>query len=217
MLLQSKFEVRRLTLDNFNEATQLITEHYGSEIQNNLWGKINKIDELFAVRVRKKLQQPYSLGVFEKSSNKLIGTMLCDVFKKNMLPLSENSEFQNWPIKLREIAKFMETLEEHAYVYLGTKKIFRVEMMAVHLHYRKLGISSLLLEMATSLACEANCRHVIVIPTNDFLCFSLKRKGWSLIKESKFNEQVSSNGDKLFPNARPPYTKAQVVFKIAQK
>ena len=226
LALESEFQVKRLTAADEDVIAEFIksSRHNSSlfQYQNEDARRLDKYnDRLVEVRVHLKLQENLSVGVYEKSSHKLVAVMLCWVQDATSDPNKVIcSLMQPVPKEVQEELEFFDKLESGLFEHLsGDKhnmKVLFAGMLTVHLQYQLRGIASFLLNKSLNLAMEAKCTYVIVVTVNDFLIKSLAKKRWLLYRECRFSDYNSDNGTSVFSTAEYPTVKAQVLYKEAK-
>ena len=210
MLLDTEFEAKKVSIEDADDIIELINKYYSEENNRDFQRKWKDFNQFNAIRVRLKLQQNWSFGVFEKSSKKLAAVMLCCVQESQLESTKSEIEHEGLHLstELQNLGQFYAKLEANVYEILNTEKLFYTGMVTVHSKYRKRGIASFLFETSQKLAAEAKCDYVVATPTNDFLSSSLARRGWTILREFKFKDYDCQNGTHLFPNPAYPRTKA---------
>ena len=215
MSLDSDFEVKRVSVADEDEILKFIDVHYSQDSERHIYGKIQDLGKCNAIRVRLKMSQNWSIGVYEKSSKLLVGVMLGSVQENNLEstgPELENEGLHPTP-QLQALLEFFEKLEENVFKILNLEKAFFPGMVTVHSHYRSRGIASFLLEMSQNLAIKAGCKYVIATPISDYFCSSLSKRGWTVLRELDYKEYDKDNGTNIYSTAVYPFTKAQLVYK----
>jgi len=213
MSLDSNFEIKRLNNEeDVQEIIEFIAKHYSFE--EDLFGKIQGYDLYRDERVRQKLKQGWSFSVQEKSSKLLVAVMLCVVESKEE---QSTKDIQNERLRisttseLQAIENFFEKLEANFFELLSAERVFFPGMLTVHHQYRNRGLASFLFEISRRFAAEAGCRYVITTPTNDYLCSTLSKRGWKVLREINFKNYNLENEPRVFSKIAFPYTKAQLV------
>ena len=215
MLLDAEFEGKRVSIEDAEQIIELVTAYFSEENNRDFQSKWKDYNQFNAARVRLKLRQNWSFGIFEKTSKKLVAVMLCCV-QESQLELTE-SEIEHEGLylstELRDLQEFFAKLEANVFEILNTEKLFYTGMVTVHSEYRKRGIASFLFETSQKLAAEAKCDYVVATPTNDFLSSSLARRGWIVLREFNLEEYDRQNGTHLFLNPAYHRTKACLICK----
>ena len=208
-----QFEVRRLIPKDENAVMELITHHFSRDHERELFGMQEDEDEHHIMRAKMKLKQNYSIGVFEKSTNKLLAVTLCTVQRRND-PFVDDSvnKIEKKSTKHRQIVKFFEELEAGAFDMLKTDKYFFPGMTTVHKDYRKLGLATLTEPECWKMAIELGCRYGVITPTTDFLCEHAKKNGAQILRELKYADYNAAHGINLFVTTAYPNSKAQLVY-----
>jgi len=213
MTLDSNFEMKRLGNEDAQTVTDFIIVHYTGDHEGKLSGNIPDLKQCHTARAQLILEQGCSIGVYEKSSQILVAVMLCVVENKQEHNKNSivNQKIQLSP-EMQAIQTFFKKLEDNFYDIFNAEKVFCPGMITVHRQYRHRGIASFLLETSVKFAAEAGCEFVITIPVNDYICSSLSKRGWKVLREINFKNYDRENGTCVFPKAEFPYTKAQLVY-----
>ena len=215
MSLGSNFDVKKLSIADVDEILNFIDVYYSQDNEKHIFGEMPDLDKYNATRVRLKLDQDWSYGVYEKSSQMLVGVMLGGVQKNKLDPSGTDLENEGLRLnsKLQAMRNFFAKLEENVFAFVNVEKVFYPGMITVHSQYRSQGIASFFLEFSQKVAIEAGCKFVIATPTNELLCSSLTRRGWTVFREFGYKEYDRENGTTLYSSAVYPFTKAQLVYK----
>ena len=87
-----QLEFRRLTMKNYLEVVDLITSDYTQDHGVDTYGHIDNMDEYNALRVKMKLQQHWSVGIYDKDSNELLAVTMNTV-KSEKPSVSSEDDF----------------------------------------------------------------------------------------------------------------------------
>jgi len=216
------FQVRKLSMKNYEEFMNFITIHYFEDHEKSIFGDVKDMKKYNAVRVKMKLQQDWSLGIYDTTINTLVGVMMMTVEKKVLDPCAKSLDpckhdfdkvgFRE-NLKLQQIDQFFATLEAGVFDMLQVDKLLYVGMVTIHVDYRKQGLLYLVSATATNMEWETACKYSVNCPTNEFACHSAKNLGFSVIREINYADYDSQNGTNLFANAKYPNIKAQLTYR----
>ena len=166
------------------------------------------------VRAKIKLEKDWSIGVYEKSSGKLVAIALSEITTNNYLRGSTYFKRQDFTPSLEDEESRMFFKDLLCDVHdLLSEKLFMIGMVTVHSDYRRRGITSLIWDFCCELAKGSGCNYAITVPITEYMCESLRKKGWTLLKEVNYKEYDRKNNTKVFCDTKHPWIKAQAVYK----
>ena len=138
MLLDTEFEAKRVSIEDADDIIVLINKYDSEENNRDFQRKWKDFNQYNAIRVRLKLQQNWSFGIFEKCSKNLAAVMLCCVQESRLE--STKSEFEleglHLSTELQDLGQFYAKLEANVNEILNTGKLFYTGMVTVHSKYR---------------------------------------------------------------------------------
>lgn len=210
------FEVRRLTLEDKEEVLNLIVEHYSKDYYPNWIGlKSEELDIRSINRVNQKLKQKYSIGIFDKSANKLVGVSLNEVQERKNLLNSKKRITKNpsESEEIRQITKFFQDLEDDIYDQLQVDRIFYTGMGTIHKDYRNRGLISIYEDEMKRMLLSSGCKYLVTTSTNEFMYQKLLKSGCTLVREVKYLDYFKKTGFKIFENTKYPYIRAAIFYK----
>ena len=214
-----QLEFRRLTMENYHEVIDLIFPDYAQDCEVNKFGHVDDLNEFTAVRVKITLQQPWSVGIYDKDSNELLAVTMNTVENKTcVVPVPTEDDFKRFGFRLnqkqQQIKQFFITLEAGVFDMIGVDKAFHLGMMTVRSKYRRNNLSALLVYASYRLAWESGCKYVVMCPTTEYLCKAMEKDGLTVLREIKFSNYDAEQETDLFSNAKYPCVKAQLICKI---
>ena len=215
-MLNSKFEARRLTSAHENEVVEFMTSYYSQAYFRPAYcvDETDNYDEYNAIRVRNGLKLNWSVGVFEKSTDNLVGVMLNSIRQKPQrydLAEFEEAGFELSP-KLLKNDKFFADFEAEIFELLDEEELFYFGMAAVHTEFRNQGVFSVVISACYELAKMSGCRYMYTTSTTDLLIQMLQHHGWSVVKETKCSDYDTKNNTNLF-RAKYPFTSNRLAYK----
>ena len=208
-------EIKTLTFQDLTDVLDLIVKHYSQDLFDNFFQlKGNEIDQFNINRVKMHLKQSWSVGAFDKETNKIIAVSLNRVQEKGkpLVPLILNKQMV-LSNELEQIKEFFDDLTVNSFDLLQTDKLFFAGMVTVHEMYRRNGIVNKLRIATESLARTAGCNYIVSTPTNEYLCRSALQYDYKVLKEITYLDYYSRNHAKIFENVSSPYIKAQLIYK----
>ena len=211
-----QFEFRRLTMKNYQKVVDLINSDYAKDHGVNTYGQIDNMNEYDAMRVEMKLQQPWSVGVYDKNLNELLAVIMNTVERRKSLDPTED-DFKQFGFyenfKQRQIDQFYANLQTGVFDTIGVDKVFYLGMMTVRSKYRRNNLSALLIYASHRLAWESGCKYMVACPTTEYLCKAMEKDGWTVLREIAFSKYDAEHKTDLFANAKYPNVKAQLICK----
>ena len=214
---EHQLEFRRLTMENYQEVVDLISSDYTQGYVRNTYGHIDNMNERHVVRVKMKLQQPWSIGIYEKDSNELLAITMNTVENTESLEPSANDYKQygfRENLKEQQINRFFVILQAGLFDVVGVDKVFYLGMITVRLKYRRNNLSALLVYASQRLAWESGCKYMVMCSTTEFLGKAMEKDGWTLLREITYSNYDAEHKTDLFANAKYPYVRAQLICKM---
>lgn len=213
-----QFEIRMVTEKDETEVLDLILNHFSRDFYRNWLGLEGEEVDLYNImRAKKKLIQNWSLGAFEKSTNKLIGVELVEVQERGKTFHPQVKDFPHDDLQLSKnlegVVKFFEELEEGVFDLLNANKLFVGGMGTVHKSYRHQGVLHKLTDKAEELMAISGSDCGIGTPTNEYLCRMHSHDGYHILREINYFDYFQRTGLNIFAHAKYPYVKAQLVYK----
>ena len=211
-------EFRRLSMKNYEEVVDLIATDYTQDCAVNKFGRIDTMNERDAVRVKMKLNQNWSVGIYDKDSNELLAVTMNTVENRTCLaPVPTEEDFKQFGFylnqKQQQIKQFFITLEAGVFDMIGVDKVFYLGMMTVRSKYRRNNLSALLIYASNRLAWESGCKYMAMCSTTEYLCKAMEKDGWTVLREIKYSNYDAEHNTDLFSNAKYPCVRAQVICK----
>ena len=216
---ERRFQVRKLTSKDEKEVLELVVHHYSRDLYLNKYGLHGEdIDEICRIRAKLKLKHNWSLGVFERSTKKLVAVSL-NVVKTGSLETKSDALQQKksvLPPQIEVIQRCLLKFEAGVFEELKADKIFYYGMGTVHKNYRRLGMQKLLRLKNEILAHEAGCQYMITSLSSNFLITSRSSNmGYFVLRELFYPDYVDPVTNlKPFTNMNPTYQRLQMVCKV---
>lgn len=212
------FQSKKLSHEHEAEVFDLITEHYSKDFYFNWLGlKGQDIDHYNIIRAKMKLKQDWSVGIFNKETNKLVAVSLNVVQRKGetLDPEVQDFAYEETYLsdELQEIVELFAELEANIFDLLQVDQIFYAGMETVHPNFRKRGISYKLYQESESFARESGCKYIVASPTNEYICKSFLKKNYRVLKEINYTDFYLKTKAKVFSKVTYPYVKTQLVYK----
>ena len=198
-----QLEFRRLTMENYQEVVDLMVSDYTQDCAVKLFGHMDNLDQYNAVRVKMKLHQSWSVGIYDKDSNELLAVTMNTVEStKSLDPSADDYKQHGFLVNLKEqqINRFFVTLEAGVFDMIGVDKVFYLGMMTVRSKYRRNNLSTLLVYASNRLAWESGCKYMVMCPTTEYLCKAMEKDGWTLLREIMYSNYNAENETDLFAN-----------------
>ena len=201
--LMRRLYVKRLNSNDTNTVSEFLAKYYIGE--NNYMKLIKGMKDEDIInynnkRVKFRLKHPYSVGIFEKSTEKLVAVSLGYVREKKLeldheIPKNEISQIT--PIQLA--LNFVSNLEGDIFKILNVDKVHEAGMGCIHPDYKNHGLMIMAVEFAHHIARESGCKYSISKVTNPE----------RLKNQIKFLEYVDPMiGINPFVNPKFPYVRA---------
>ena len=213
-----QIEIRRLVFEDENEVLDLIRDHFSRDLYSNWLGLEGEDVDFYHSAVTKlKLTQSWSIGVFEKSTKKLIAISVNGIQRSGNVLDTHTDFFSRTEVRcskhLEHVLTFYKNLESGVFDLLSTDKIFCSGLVAVHKKYRRKGISHVLREKSEFLARAAGCNHIVTVAVKEELCSSFIKQGYKVARELNYVDYYERTNATIFENLRHPYVKAQILYK----
>ena len=214
MFSESNFVAKKLTSENESAVIDFITVHYSQNFFKPAY-EVNDSDEYNTIRARGLLKQNWSVGIFEKSTNKLVGLMLNTIRKKALGNEELKVETKQFELsqKVLELDRFFEVLENRIFGLLSEDNLFYLGMATVHIDYRNHGIFAMVIGACYALAKESGCKYIYATPTTSFLVHMMEKHRWTVVKEVIYSDYDARNGTNLFGDPKYPFTRIQLAYK----
>ena len=205
------FEINKLTFKVLPDISDLIINHYSQDFYKKLFGLQGDDIDIYNInRIKMHLNQNWSIGVYEKGINNLVGVSMNRVQEKEK---SFSIEKLSLPYELEQVLEFFEDLEADMFDLLQVDNVFYAGMVTVHNMHRRKGIFHKLREASETLAKTAGCKYIVYTPTNEYLCESFSKHGYQVLREINYLDYYSRKHVKIFKKVASPYIKAQLVYK----
>ena len=203
-------------MKNYDEVVDLVNSEYSSDTAANRYGDVENMNEHNALRVKVKLRQNWSVGIFDKITNELLAVNMNTIERKSLEITDDDYKRLGFRLnsRLQQINRFFDTLQAGVFDILGVEKVFYWGMGAVRSKYRKKNLLGLLGYASYRLAWESGCKYIVACPTTDFLCKSMETHGWTVLRKINFSDYDAEHGTSLFANAKYPNSKAQLMCKM---
>ena len=212
--LMERFYAKRLNCNDTKTVSEFLAKYCIGENNYMKLIKDTKDEDIIDYnnkRIKFRLKQPYSVGIFEKSTEKLVAVALGYVREKKLeldheIPKNEISQIT--PIQLA--LNFVSTLEGDIFKMLNIDKVHEVGMGCIHPDYKNHGLMIMVVELAHHIARESGCKYSITKVTNEYLVKHVEKYNPERIKKQiKFLEYVDPiTGINPFVNPKFPYVRA---------
>ena len=119
-------EIKTFTFQDLTDVLDLNVKHYSQDLFDNFFQlKGNEIDQFNINRVKMHLKQSWSVGAFDKETNKIIAVSLNRVQEKGkpLVPLILNKQMV-LSNELEQIKEFFDDLTVNSFDLLQTDKLF---------------------------------------------------------------------------------------------
>ncbi|XP_078491820.1 uncharacterized protein LOC144747585 [Ciona intestinalis] len=206
----SNFLVRRLTEENVVQAQALVTNHFSKqdEMRKALGISLDNAIEFDRIKTKELVQNGASLGIFEKSSHRLVGAAFSKIearsnYSHGFSVMNEHHNSSKW---IKPILDVHKSLGENVFSELKADKILAGRILVVDSAYAQHGVATLLMQGCTNLATELECDLVLGYVTSNFSANIARKSGFKIISSLDLLQYVDeATGQKPFVNAKPPH------------
>ena len=214
MSLPEELFVKRLNPDNEKEVCDLLLKFYTIEKTYLKFIKDINQDEVIILnnlRVKQRLQQPYSIGVFTKVSNKLVAISMGYV-KKISSSSDKNKDEKQFSEPMKLNFRFLQMLERDIFDQLKVDKVFEMGMGVTHDDYKNQGLMGLTTKLCHHLSKQSGCKYIITKPTTEYVCKHIeKQTPESIINQIYFKDYIDPvTGVNPFTNSKFPFVQGML-------
>ena len=217
--LPDGFYFKRLNEEDTNEVCLFLSKFYiGKNNHLHLIRGMTDEDIISCnnARVMYQLKQPYSAGIFENPTGKLVAVTLGFVREKEWTPdygMEKNKTAELNPLQFA--LNFASTLEGDIYNRLKVEKVFENGVKVTHSDYQNRGFSNLLDKVVCHFGTQSGCKYIIAKSTNEYVCRSFEKNfPDAILNEINFADYIDPIiGANPFINPKHPYVRAMLTVR----